>query len=255
MRRASEDRIIVWLGIALAFWTLLGLPLVQAFSAAQYQATSDESFWARAQHDPEALFTLWVAIFTGLLVVATAVYAASTIYLWRTTQEGFKGQSEETRIIQRAYIGAEPHGIREHHQPNKAVAYIRLHNAGRLPASNLSYYIKLLFSDHWPQTIPGPPSNWSVGKNDIYGPFVVAAGSDIILGTDEFEEAYLKMTEKRKYLHVWGRVQYDDGFGQMCYTNFCHRYNLGWVERPVAEKLAPSFGRQHEYGNDAGLVI
>ncbi len=62
------------------------------------------------------------------------------------------------------------------------------------------------------------------------------------------------------YVFVWGRVEYTDGFGNHCFTDFCHRYP--WAKHSsqivdltggtaIMETVDAEHGRIHHTGNDA----
>jgi len=66
-------------------------------------------------------------------------------------------QSEETRILQRAYLSVEPDGIHAHNErgravlkgekgPHQSVPQIRIQNAGNLPAREIKWLIEHKFS-------------------------------------------------------------------------------------------------------------
>jgi hypothetical protein len=52
---------------------------------------------------------------------------------------------------------------------------------------------------------------------------------------------------------MWGRVTYDDGFGRLRFTNFCHRYNWEVKDKPTGGDalITTEFARYHDHGNDA----
>jgi hypothetical protein len=59
------------------------------------------------------------------------------------------------------------------------------------------------------------------------------------------------------YCFVWGIVYYDDGFGQKCFTRFCHRYNAECY-RHIREGffigkwgLVSEGAKYHQWGNEA----
>jgi hypothetical protein len=50
-----------------------------------------------------------------------------------------------------------------------------------------------------------------------------------------------------RWLYIWGRVNYKDGFGGKRFTGFCHRYNLGGMKDDCS--LSGKISRYHESGN------
>ena len=79
---------------------------------------------------------------------------------------------------------------------------------------------------------------------------------EIVRGSNGISREPIDACEaKPKFLYVWGRVEYDDGFGVSRLTNFCYRYN--WEnEKPIPDgggrrHILAEDGRYHVYGNDA----
>jgi hypothetical protein len=56
-----------------------------------------------------------------------------------------------------------------------------------------------------------------------------------------------------KYLYVWGRVTYADGFGERRFVDFCHRYNTEMKETPPGGgyRIRTEHARYHDFGNRA----
>jgi hypothetical protein len=57
-----------------------------------------------------------------------------------------------------------------------------------------------------------------------------------------------------KYLYVWGRARYKNGFNRKRYINFCHRYPLEKMDpepQGLGYSISAKFARHHEYGNNA----
>jgi hypothetical protein len=68
-----------------------------------------------------------------ILAIATIFIAAFTIILACVARR----QIKDTRILQRAYIVAEPYGIDTFTDGKRVVGYTGIRNAGRLPATEL----------------------------------------------------------------------------------------------------------------------
>jgi hypothetical protein len=69
----------------------------QAAAKSGYNTEQCKSLWERTATDPVALFTL--------------VLSFATIGLWITTLNGIRRQSNETKILQRAYLSTAPRGL------------------------------------------------------------------------------------------------------------------------------------------------
>jgi hypothetical protein len=89
-------------------------------------------FWQKTLDDPVAAFT--------------AVLAVSTILLWWVTWQTGRRQSQETKILQRAYVSVEPRGTHLMKDAGQMIAHVAIKNAGNLPATNLSWFIDIRYS-------------------------------------------------------------------------------------------------------------
>jgi hypothetical protein len=61
-------------------------------------------WWDWTAHDPVAFYTSILTFFTFLLFV-------STLALWLSTRRGIRIQTDDTRILQRAYLSVNPLGV------------------------------------------------------------------------------------------------------------------------------------------------
>jgi hypothetical protein len=118
----------------------------EAAKKAGHKTEECKSLWEKTTSDPVAFFTF--------------VLSVSTIGLWAATGIGIFIQTRDTRILQRAYLSVEPGGVAPYASPTatfdpdwRVVAHIRIHNAGHLPARNVSYHFNTQFSSdpHWSQ--------------------------------------------------------------------------------------------------------
>jgi hypothetical protein len=252
--KPSDKNLAIVALIAFAFWTLVCLPIYYGHSNASHKCSAEESknhgFWEKADCDPVAYFTLWLVGFTGVL-------AASTIGLWVVTWRGASNQSKDTRILQRAYIAVEPRGVRLRIEGKRVMGQIGMRNAGNLPARNLSWFVDLKQSNNHLET--DFPLKETKG-NIVVAPRVVAPrGTAASLNIHDLDG--LANSQKREdraqehslFLYVWGAVSYDDGFGNVRKTVFCHRYN--WKVRGAGgvmdHEIHEDYARYHEHGNDA----
>lgn len=86
----------------------------------------------------------------SLLIFFTAVLALATIGLGAIPIFGFRNQSRETRVIQRAYLSVEPNGIEWTNKAN-LVGQVVSRNVGRLPATDFVSVVKKIEvrNDQW----------------------------------------------------------------------------------------------------------
>lgn len=229
----------------------------QGADAGHYKADECKTFWERSTTDPVAFYTLGLFVFTGVLAVSTA-------FLWDATQQAAVRQSDETKILQRAYLSVEPEGISASNSADKCHPNITIRNAGNLPARNVKWVID------YTVTLDDRLANFLVdearaeGENTLTpGGGMKQGGKIIYIGNDPGD----LRKQIGLYLYVWGAVYYDDGFGIDRTTRFCHRYNSVNLEdvtnnfhRPdgsillrsvVGKKIDAQFARIHRYGNDA----
>src|SRR6185369_1548321 len=78
-----------------------------------------------------------------LLGIVTFLLWYATNRLVREGREAAKGQANDTRILQRAYLSVEPGGILpfEDDDSDRVVGEIVIRNAGHLPARDVSCFL------------------------------------------------------------------------------------------------------------------
>jgi hypothetical protein len=197
----------------------------------------EKSLWIPTT--PAELFTLSIAVLTGVLAI-------STIGLWVVTMLGVRNQSRDTRILQRAYLWCELGYIRSLKDAPGFVPRIVIRNAGHLPAKHVAWVFgePHITTDYdWrPTTDPPAPE----------GDITLAPGADMTHGSAALDiPANLA---PGTYLYVWGYVRYNDGFEDGRISQFCHRYNLDLVRRRLETgglRVIPKMaGRYNRYYND-----
>ncbi len=186
----------------------------------------------------------WAAIASA---AATVVIALFTIVLACVGRR----QIADTRILQRAYLTVEPRGI-EWHSSGLLVGQVAFKNVGKLPATvfvsvvnkivvrNAEWVAPILTDAALPRRSPG----------------LVPIGGEVLQGskgitTQEVTEAQV---DGEKYLYVWGRARFKNGFNSTRYINFCHRYPLEKMEpepQGLGYSISAKFAGHHEYGNNA----
>jgi hypothetical protein len=73
----------------------------------------------------------------------------------------------------------------------------------------------------------------------------------MIRGTEKIPNSDLDQCRGPEwFIYVWGIVRYTDGFGEDCFTKFCHRCPV--TPETIERHIIPSeYARFHEHGNDA----
>lgn len=183
-----------------------------------------------------------------VLAIATAVIAWLTITLAKVGRQ----QIADTRILQRAYISAEPGGITPFEDtlvskiPEKRIACnIVIYNAGNLPATHVAWFISKKFSGD-----PELPESLLQIENPK-GNIVIAPNTRTKKGSkpanrEEFDAIRNDAEEDKAWLYVFGKITYHDGFRDGRWITFCHRYNLRGAR---GYDIPEANGRYHEQGN------
>jgi hypothetical protein len=154
-----------------------------------------------------------------------------------------KHARDSTEIIQRAYVSARPGGIETttHGYP---LAHVDFKNVGHLPASDFKFHLEELTTSDEDDWKPPP-----VPDSDLRASGVLPIATTFTRGSGQLDREIPK-----KFIYVWGRVTYLDGFGKPArFTNFCHRYNMEVKEdkRGGGYRIGAEKARYHEYGNEA----
>jgi len=187
-----------------------------------------------------AAFTAVLAVFTGRLWYSTDKLWRATVQLAQDAKDTANAQTEETRILERAYVAVEPGGVWTYRGSNKMIGHFVIKNAGRLPAQNIKWFASAREDDddEWVKDFP-------IG--DLYGEnIILAAGAEMTHGSGQIP------FPSKKCIYVWGMVTYTDGFGRSRWTRFCHRYPRAVMRKGGRQsdyRIKPRYGRYHGYGN------
>jgi hypothetical protein len=193
----------------------------------------EKGWWEKLWTDPNATFAMFVAFFTlGLLGLGCM-------------------QFRDSHLLQRAYLSVQPLGIRcRKNQP--WFATVGIHNAGRLPARDLRWSIKI---EPFPLGLGEDWKDFSNHDATRRGP-VVPPGAVVRRSGERFSvdnRIHRLADQPEQFLYVWGEVTYTDGFGIKRFTRFCHRYNSHAIAPDAAGGfyIHPEDARYHDYGNEA----
>jgi hypothetical protein len=167
--------------------------------------------------------------------------------LWKATTEASKAQLDDTRILQRAYLGVIPRGIDLYRSADGRLSCdVSFVNSGNLPARNVSWVIDRKFC-----TDPRL-NDFPIDESRIDGNNLILPHGEIRKGGPWINSAELDAFRHRQqdipdscWLYVWGSVRYMDGFNRKRFVDFCYRYYLAGTTWTIDEKE----GRQHESGN------
>jgi hypothetical protein len=188
------------------------------------------------------------ALFTVVLAISTIGLWSSTRNLWSATVDAANRQEKDTEILQRAYLSVEPGGIHRFLDNSERFSCeVVIHNAGNLPAKNVAWFIDRAAD------ASNERKNFEIGV--LEGRILlVAKGRSRKSGrylntTDLLQITDLDSGKTERWLYVWGRVNYEDGFGEERHTLFCHRYHLGALN--ISKGIDAHAGRYHQHGNDA----
>jgi hypothetical protein len=186
-----------------------------------------------------AIGTIIIAVFTGTLWLATD-----------KLREAGEKQAKLTKILERAYIAAEPLGINPYISDDgsiheQVIGHVGFVNVGRLPARNVVIiqpkivWCNRILKEKDLELTPTLPLN-----------VVVPPGTKMPFGTQAYSTEYL---EKGGFLYVRGEIRYADGFGKPRFTKSCHRYpcRAHEVAPDGSMRIDAKHARYHDYGNDA----
>ena len=190
-------------------------------------------------------FNGWVTLAsTVVTAIATGVIAWFTVVLAGVG----KRQIADARNLQRAYLSVEPRGI-EWTTKGLLVGQVAFKNVGKLPATKFISVVKI--EVHHAEWVTPFLTDDALPK---ISPSLVPIGAEVPQGSDgiALEEVEQAQVSGERYLYVWGRAKFKDGFDIERHVDFCHRYPLA---RKVAESkgpgysISPKFARYHQQGN------
>ena len=265
MLRDLADKIIMFCVIALGVWAIIGLPLIKQYPPYYYvqstetegqhgqtsqlrkklineknSVSKDDRKWYRSLLEHASDW--FVAIFTGLLVYVTFRLVMSTNKLWEETRDTADRQDRNTRILQRAYLHVLPRGI-DVTQQGAVLGQVAICNSGHLPARKVSNDAKIIWSDD------RSLSSFEETDIPIRHTNVVPAGGEMRRGTGTLNDGRTVLAAGRGFIYVWGKVTYEDGFGEPRWLTFCHRYSCG-DPRLKAGGIDARYARHHYHYND-----
>ncbi len=217
---------------------------------AQIHSAASSNDPPHKESEPFKALHHWVTEFLSfklpetLIAVFTVVLALKTRDLYTATKslaDLAAAQSNETKILQRAYISVEPMGLWPQGVTEMNPLY-KIKNAGRLPAQNIRWFgYARLDTDK-------DATTFKINEADLYGDNILAAEAGMTHGVGA-------MAINAPFIFVWGIIRYDDGFGKQRFTKFCHRYNTAALQMfsspnvPIQYFIAAETGRHHGWGN------
>jgi hypothetical protein len=181
--------------------------------------------------------SILLTIFNGLLLACTVALAIIA-----------RSQRNDLRVIQKAYISAEPGGLhslwgetREHW----VIGHVKFQNGGRMPARNFRWYATIACDENDLRAdFPIPP------VTEFEGTTIIAPGSAMKFGTRDIE------LQPTGWIYVWGAYTYDNGFEPNQFARFCHRYNRKTLRTDKDKSEIPADdGRLHRFGNSESAAL
>jgi hypothetical protein len=171
-------------------------------------------------NDPTAFFTLWVALFTGVLGV-------STILLWRATNRSVKISERALHDLERACIvPAFPKPVER--DAEEWYVHISLSNVGRSFGIVKGLFVR--FAE--PGALPAMPP--SEGYEERPTDTVLRIGVENWNGLAPF-----KMPSKREGQIIYGYIRYEDVFGRIWRNRFACEV---WSEEKPGRHYYPTVG-------------
>ena len=227
-----------------------------------------------------------LSLFTGLLCLSTYKLWRSTEKLWEVAVEQGKDMKRSIREATRSAFAMENvaismeasvHTSKEIVRLQKTVSAMQLRaylmvtinqgifqerdkglrfevkplliNAGNTPARKVSYWAK---ADVWPLPLP---DDFAIPTEKGSNPFresILGPHQNVVISglVDEFyEDAEVDNIKygKGRATYIWGRVTYEDWFGESHETNFCHC--IFWVRVKDGELITGLYANKHNDAN------
>jgi hypothetical protein len=176
----------------------------------------------------------------GQFAIAYFVYGLAVVGILYASE-----RAHAARILHRARVSVLPKGVALFASASEMLACnVVFYNGGNLPATKLRWFIDRKFSTD------GHLDDFPVERL-LVGGSIVPARMEVLKGAKAIASAELDAFKagggaKDRWLYVWGRISYEDGFGHDRRTDFCFRYNLAGIKDA---KIPADAVRQHEYGN------
>jgi hypothetical protein len=195
--------------------------------------------------------TNWTAVNGWLTLIATVISAVAAIIVARFTVvlAGVgRRQITDTRILQRAYLSVELKGIE---WTTVLVGQVAFKNVGKLPATEFVSVVKKIEVQNANWVTPDLTDD-DLPKG-ITGVIPIGAEAPEGSGGITLQEVTEAHVSGDKYLYVWGRARFKDGFDCERHVNFCHRYPLAMKNaEPLGAgySISAKYGRYHERGNN-----
>lgn len=232
-------------------------PCVTAILSAQHENQRAESdLSAQTQMANWAFWLLIVTLGSTGITLAGIWFVRENLIAVRTANASAREAydlAERSSIRQlRAYLNVSPEGINPLRVRKEVVGHILLKNVGHVIAKEVRLVVNLVASanrdydpaiEHATSNVPNP-----IGA--LLPNAEVRRGSRQTVARSEIDPNF----SPPLYVFVWGKVQYEDGFGNSCTTNFCHRYssestNVDYMSE--SSSISKMVCRIHETGNDA----
>jgi hypothetical protein len=129
------------------------------------------------------------------------------------------------------------------------VGHVTFSNVRHLPAQAFRWRIG--------PVVVNSDQDWMPPRMDdaeLYPETILPIGAHMKMGSPGFWRSQIDNCKSDpKFVYVWGRATYKDGFGKGRFVNFCHRYN--WANRVTPPgggvRLDPEDARYHRHGNKA----
>jgi hypothetical protein len=132
----------------------------------EQRAQEGTEFWTILGHRIKITDTL-LAAFTFMLFV-------STMLLWIATKSIVKSSEKSTKLLERAYIAVDGKGVLPFGQGGEdSIAVVGVRNVGRLPARDVSWFIKVGISPD------GSREEFPISADEFYGRNVIPPGTEM----------------------------------------------------------------------------
>ena len=162
-----------------------------------------------------------------LAVASAVIYAFLTYFEWKTFDSERKTMEKENILEQRAWVA--PFEIATETDPietNISVIVLKFKNTGKTPALNVSeVHCTCLYGQNIPTNDPPVPKS----------SFLMAPDGIFWIHSDSFDSKFINAVKNgiAVPIFMYGKITYDDIFGNPHWTQFCWGLEGGGHFRPA----------------------
>jgi hypothetical protein len=174
--------------------------------------------------DRQVVVGVVVAILTLFAAGATAWAAWAAARAANSADKSVAQADKQAAQELRAYLSVEPRGINQLIKRDEGIGQVAVKNVGKIPARNVQVIVKMKIADDRNIAVEDPGTPEASDRT-------IHPDAEMLQGSKKEHPKITEICVPNKYVFVWGRVLYEDGFGNPRVTNFCHRYSTSSFNR------------------------